>query len=204
VAAIGSELYLEDLEAHKMSKRPDAMYGVAWGDPSRDPKLWQFINRFIQPFVRSDKVACEIGSGGGRITQYLTGFQKIYAVDYFAEMHEEMRKHLDHEYIHEVLTSGTDFPGMSLVDYTVSFDTFIYFEPATFRDYLQRLSFYLRPEAEVIIQYASKFKEASRPGLVGYAPSSARTLVQQAGYFIREEENKLLPESNILRLNYKG
>ena len=112
MATMNDPLFLKELSEYHEGHETDKIFGTHGGNKVEATALCKFMLKFIQPYVRSDRVACDIGSGGGRMLQYLTGFKTIYAVDYHEEMHTEMLRFFDHPYIVPILTNGIDFPNM--------------------------------------------------------------------------------------------
>ena len=82
--------------------------------------------------------------------------------------------------------------------------TFIYFEKSVISGYLLNLLPYLNPESNVVIQYASTGKENDKPGVVRHTVSDMRDIATRCGYFVREEDDKIFKDANVMRLtNFK-
>jgi hypothetical protein len=56
------------------------VYGLQWGDPEVVEPLRFIRDRYVLPYVSSERTAVEIGPGGGRWTRYLLDFKKLYIV----------------------------------------------------------------------------------------------------------------------------
>ncbi|QDV05091.1 Methyltransferase domain protein [Planctomycetes bacterium Poly30] len=179
-------------------------YGNQWGDPDKLDILASVRERFIEPFVTASKTALEIGSGGGRWTQYLLGFHRTICVD----IHREMFHYLIERFgaipqLSFCQSDGTGFPGVPArsVDYVFTFGTFVHLDPPLIEGYLNNLRSVLAPGANVVIQYADKDKPmaAENSGFAMTTGPIMRGMVEAAGYTIIEEDTETLPHSNVIR-----
>ena len=66
-----------------LEKNPEKeeYFGERWGNPETRQILKKIRENFVNPFVNEEHIAIEIGSGGGRWTQYLLNFKRLYCVD---------------------------------------------------------------------------------------------------------------------------
>ena len=144
------------LEWCGLVKVPPEIYGYHWGNPETDPRLMQVRDQFVLPYVEPTHAALEIGSGGGRWTRYLLGFGKVHAVDYHQELLDELRRNFDAPNLVFVRNNGTDFPGIEngSIDFIFSFGTFVHLDLDLIEQYLGNMKRVLRPNANVVIQYA--------------------------------------------------
>ena len=85
------------------------IYGYEWGDPGSCPPLVYVRDHFVVPYIDSSQTALEIGPGGGRWTQYLLGFEKLYLVDYYNELLTETRKSFNRQNMVFIKNNGDDF-----------------------------------------------------------------------------------------------
>ena len=179
------------------------VYGMSWGDPETVQPLRFVRDRFVLPFVRADLTALEIGPGGGRWTRYLLGFDKLYVVDYYAELLAEFRKHFRQPNIIAVQNNGTDFPGIEAesIDYVFSFGTFVHLDVELIEAYLRNLRPIIRPGADVVIQYSDKTKTMAQlnPGFAETTPDLMRQMITDAGYRILDEDLTTLWHSSVVR-----
>lgn len=77
---LDSPMHLGMLQAFKADDqiKRDSVYGLQWGDPQNHPALRWVRDHYLSPYVTPDHTAVEIGPGGGRWTQYLLGFGRLY------------------------------------------------------------------------------------------------------------------------------
>ena len=81
---------LQILRAVKRELTYWGIYGIEWGDPDLVAPLGFIRSRYLLPYIKADQCAVEIGPGGGRWTRYLLGFKKLYVVDYYSELLDEV------------------------------------------------------------------------------------------------------------------
>jgi hypothetical protein len=105
-------LVLRILRAVKREWCHGGIYGLEWGDPDVVQPLRFIRDRYVLPYVNAEQCAVEIGPGGGRWTRYMLGFRKLYVVDYYADVLEEMKKNVRKRKIEFIKNNGTDFPGI--------------------------------------------------------------------------------------------
>ncbi len=181
----------------------DGLYGLQWGDPDKKPALLTIRDRWLLPYVRPDQIAIEIGPGGGRWTRYMLPFKRLYAVDYHAELLQELRKNFPQPHIVEIRNNGADFPGVppASVDFVFSFGTFVHLDVDIIGAYLENLRAVVHRGSQIVIQYSDKTKEQARNnrGFSENNPRVMRVLVEGAGFKILEEDNEVLGHSGIMR-----
>lgn len=199
-----NKLWQDDVIAWEQNETPDH-YGNQWGDPEQVDILAKIRDRFITPYVYPSKTALEIGSGGGRWTQYMLGFGRTICVD----IHDEMFHYLIERFgavpqLSFCKTNGTEFPGIQArsVDYAFTFGTFVHLDPPIIAAYLASLRPILAPGANVVIQYADKDKPmaAENDGFAMTTGPIMRGMIEAAGYTVVEEDTETLPHSNVVRL----
>lgn len=183
----------------------DGLYGLHWGDPENPEEtgLRAIRDHWLLPYVDPAKAGLEIGPGGGRWTRYMLGFQRLYVVDYHAELLAELRRNFGHANIVEILNNGTDFPGVpaAAVDFVFSFGVFVHLDFDLIRAYLANLRDVVHAGTQIIIQYADKDKPAARQNnsFSNNNPRRMRSAVERAGYRVVEEDTISLDHSSIMR-----
>src|SRR3982074_882216 len=85
---------LRILRAMKREWRRGGIYGLEWGDPDVVEPLQFIRDRYVLPYINAEQCAVEIGPGGGRWTRYMLGFRKLYVVDYYVDLLQELRKNI--------------------------------------------------------------------------------------------------------------
>jgi ubiquinone/menaquinone biosynthesis C-methylase UbiE len=186
--------------------RKEAIYGLEWGDPETHGGLAFVKKGWVLPYVRPDHTAAEIGPGGGRWTRYLLGFQRLYVVDYYQEMLDELRKNFSEPNMVFVHNSGTDFPGIprNEIDFLFSFGTFVHLDAPLIEAYLHKMFSILKPGGNAVIHYSDKTKVMAQAN-EGYSqntPDRMRALVSDAGFRILEEDLTTLGNGSLVRFTH--
>jgi Methyltransferase domain len=186
---------------------PPIYYGMHWGDPDLH-EVSQFVrDRYIRPYVKPDQVGLEIGPGGGRWTRYLLGFRQLYVVDYYPEILEELRRHVDPSNVRFIANNGTDFPGVpkNSVDFVVSIACFVHLEPHLISAYLGNIANILKSSGCAIITYADQSKVGARANRTfsNVTPELMREMVAKAGFRILDEDLTTLWNSGIIRFAHR-
>lgn len=180
------------------------LYGLQWGDPDERPDLRAVRDRFVWPHIHPDRVAAEIGPGGGRWTRYLLACRTVYVVDFHQELLDELAQTFRAPNLVLVRNTGTDFPGVAPagVDFVFSYGTFVHFELDLIAGYLDEIANILKPGGTVVIQYADKTKPVGRdtPSFGDCDPARMRALCLAHGYTILEQDDALLNNSGIVHL----
>ena len=181
------------------------LYGLEWGDPETVEPLRFIRNRWVTPYVKSDQMAVEIG--GGRWTQYLRGFQRLYVVDYYLELLSELRRNYRrYSNIVFVHNTGTDFPGIpeGEIDYVFSFGTFVHLDAPIIEAYLHNLKAILKHGGNAVIHYADQRKVMARenPGFSHNNPDMMRRMVGGAGFKVLEEDLTTMWHSSLIRFTH--
>jgi phospholipid N-methyltransferase len=196
-------LVLRILRAVKKEWRHGGIYGLEWGDPDLVEPLRFIRDRYILPYVNGEQCAVEIGPGGGRWTRYMLGFRKLYVVDYYADLLEEVKTHFRKPNIEFIKNNGTDFPGIGdrSVDYLFSFGTFVHLDEHLIQAYLGNMKRILNAGANVVIHYSDKTKIMAQinEGFAENTPAKMRSMVSAAGYEICEEDVTTMWHSSIIR-----
>lgn len=180
------------------------IYGNEWGSISDVPPLRHTLTHWLEPYVRGDQVAIEIGPGGGRWTRHLLGFGEIYAVEYYPELMAELKRNFaGRPNIKFVLNNGSDFPGVAdeSVDFCFSFGVFVHLDLPIIEAYLESLRRVMKPSANIVIHYSDMNKIMARKndGFSNNTPEKMRELVSDAGYNILEEDTTSLWHSSLIR-----
>jgi len=198
----------KNLKNYLKDPKNEKYFGDRWGSPNELAILKKTRDRFVLPFVDSKKIAVEIGFGGGRWTQFLLDFGKLYCVelnrsmfDYFIERFGSRPN------VSFCLTSGTDLPGIpkNSVDYVFSFGTFVHLDVNLIGEYLKSIKYVLTEKSDVIIQYSDQTKEEARknPGFSLNTSKIMQELVLDAGFSIISDDVETLPHANVIHFSPK-
>lgn len=191
------------LDMLSSQKREGQLYGAQWGNPQIVPHLRYVRDQYVLPYLNPDHHAVEIGPGGGRWTRYLVAFEKLYVIDYHQELLDELTRSFRLPSLVCIRNNGTDFPSVPAgsIHFLFSFGVFVHLDVDLIRGYLANMKPLLRPEANVVLQYSDKTKEAARrsKGFSENTPDMMRAMVSDAGFVILEENLTLLPHSSIMR-----
>jgi hypothetical protein len=196
-------LVLRILRAVKREWCHGGIYGLEWGDPDVVQPLRFIRDRYVLPYVNAEQCAVEIGPGGGRWTRYMLGFRKLYVVDYYADVLEEMKKNVRKRKIEFIKNNGTDFPGIDerSVNYLFSFGTFVHLDTHLIEAYLRNMKRILKSGSNVVIHYSDKTKVMAQinEGFADNTPGKMRSMVLDAGYRICEEDLTTMWHSSVIR-----
>ncbi len=181
-----------------------SLYGLHWGDPEKHANLKTIRKRWITPYVDPEKTCVEIGVGGGRWTRYLTGFKKVYAVDYHEEMFKELRKTVRADNVECIKNNGDDFPGIApgSIDFLFTFGTFVHIDLDIIERYLENIHRILKPDGRAFIQYSDKTKDVAKKNknFAANTPGIMIPLVKSKGFKVLEEERELLRNASCVFL----
>jgi SAM-dependent methyltransferase len=190
----------EQFAAHDSNK---SIYGYEWGDPNSRDILMRVRDRFILPYVDRERTALEIGPGGGRWTQFLTAFRKLYLVDLNDCFFETLKRRYPDEHVQCLRTSGSELPGIEdgSLDFIFSYGAFVHIDPADIEGYLDSIRRKLAPSGVVVLHYSDKTKPL---GLKEVAfsyntPDLMRSLVRHYEFSVVEEDLTTLPHSSMIR-----
>lgn len=185
----------------------NTLYGLEWGDPEKNPPHIHIRDHFLLPYVPREATVVEIGPGGGRWTRYMLHVNKLYAVDFYQELLDELKSNFSSENLVFVKNNGTDFPGIpdESVDFLFSFDVFVHLDVEIIDEYLRNMRALLKPCANVVIHYSDKTKPLARSnqGFSQNDPETMRQLVTSHGYHIYEEDTRALPHSSVIRFGIR-
>ena len=160
-------------------------------------------DHFLRPFIASETTVVEIGPGGGRWTRYMLGAKRIYAVDFYSELLNELKNNIKSSNITFIKNNGDDFPEVpdNSVDLVFSFGTFVHLDCEIIDRYLQNLHRIVKPGANIVLHYSDKTKPLARcnTGFSENDPEQMRRLVSRNGYRIFEEDTGTMWHSSVIR-----
>lgn len=199
---LDTSLHLDMLSQGKKRTAEGKFYGMQWGDPNKVDRLRYVRDRYILPFVNDKSTAIEIGPGGGRWTQFLQDFERIYVVDYHQELLDELAKNFEKENTFFVKNNGTDFPNIadSSIDFVFSFGVFVHLDIEIIDAYLEEIHRVMKNGAYAVLQYSDKTKDLAfrKPSFSVNTPDLMRSMIRRRGLSIRDENTTVLPHSALV------
>jgi len=188
-----------------LEKNPEKeeYFGERWGNPETRQILKKIRKNFVNPYVNEEHIAIEIGAGGGRWTQYLLNFKRLYCVDLNQKMFDYLIDRFGtRSNLSFCLTNGTDLPDIpkDSVDYVFSFGTFVHLDNNLIKEYLVNIRQVTKKDSNIVIQYSEKTKPlaASCAGFSNTTAKTMRKLVLDSGFSIISEDLDTIPHSNII------
>ncbi|MEE8583893.1 MAG: class I SAM-dependent methyltransferase, partial [Acidobacteriota bacterium] len=181
-------------------------FGNRWGDPRKFRPLTLVRRRFIDPYFRPGQTVLEIGSGGGRFTQFLLQAQRIIVVELNPASFDYLRQRFPQhaETFHYYETTGYEMGGVSdaVVDFAFSFDVFVHIEPQGILDYLKEIERVLKPGGTAVVHYGDIEKKIARdnPGFSRMTQSRMLELVAQSGLRVAGHDTSIMFHSNLMAL----
>jgi ubiquinone/menaquinone biosynthesis C-methylase UbiE len=193
---------LKTYQAGKL-KNQAGQYGDQWGDPEAKPHLKTVKDTYLLPYVKPDLVALEIGSGGGRWTQYLTKVKRLYCVDLNPEMIAYLRQRFASEkHLEYVVTNGSDLPGVPerSIDFVFTYGTWVHCDLDIIEGYLESMKRVMKPGARAVMQFSDKRKPAAQKneGFADNDPIRMRALLEKHGFSIELVDEATLNHSAVI------
>jgi len=183
------------------------VYGLEWGDPESSEPLAYIRRHFLVPYLAPTAAVLEIGPGGGRWTRYMLDVKKLYVVDFYQELLDELKSNFRSPNLVFIKNNGNDFPGVTneSVDFIFSFGTFVHLDIEIIDKYLQNMKPLLKPTSNVVIHYADKTKPMGlqNKGFSQNDPNTMKKLVLSHGYFVYEEDVGTLWHSAVIRFGIR-
>ena len=87
---------------------------------------YRFIrDRYLLPYIKAVQCAAEIGRGVGHWTRYLLAFKKLFVVDYYSELLDEVKRRFRRPNVTFSKNDGVNSRGIDdgSIDYLFSFGT---------------------------------------------------------------------------------
>ncbi len=181
-------------------------FGDRWGDPETFEPLLAVRKRFVDPYVRPGQTILEIGSGGGRLTQFLLDAARLIVVDLNLAVFEYLRgrfaDHLDKIQFYQ--TSGYEMAGIpdASVDLVFTFDVFVHVEPEGIGQYLQEIERVLKPGGRAVVHYGDIRKKIARdnPGFSRMTQAKMEALLATTNLAVLKHDTEVMFHSNLVAL----
>lgn len=182
-------------------------WGDRWGDPETCEPYVEVHRRFVEPYLRPGLDVLEIGSGGGRWTQYLLpSARRLVVVELNPESFDHLRRRFP-AYLDRLefqRTNGYEMSGVSgaSIDLVFTFDVFVHLEPDGIGNYLAEIERVLRPGGRAIAHYGDKRKPvaAENPGFSDMDRARMESLLGTARLGVLDHDDEVMCHSNIIVL----
>lgn len=179
-------------------------FGDRWGHPEEFAPLLQVRRRFLEPYFSPGMEVLEIGSGGGRFTQYFRGARKLTVVELNSESFKYLRRRFPELPFDFRLTSGYDMPGVgdASIDLVFTFDVFVHVEPEGILAYLHEMERVLRPGGTAVVHYGDVDKPIARenPGFSRMTRARMEELLAATNLRTLEHDTEIMFHSNLVAL----
>jgi len=182
-------------------------WGDRWGDPETFEPLLEVRRRFVEPYLRPGLDVLEIGSGGGRWTQYLLpAARRLVVVELNPESFDHLRRrfpaHAERVDFH--VTSGYEMGGVpdASIDLVFTFDVLVHVEPEGIGGYLGEIERVLRPGGRAVVHYGDKRKPiaAENPGFSDMDRARMEALLAATRLRVLEHDEEVMFHSNLVAL----
>jgi SAM-dependent methyltransferase len=179
-------------------------FGDRWGEPESFAPLLDVRRRFIEPYFVSGGTVVEIGSGGGRWTQYLRAAGRLIVVEYNPESFDYLRARFPGLAFTPYRTSGYEMHGVAdaSADFVFTFDVFVHIEPDGIQAYLHEIERVLRPGATAVVHYGDVRKEIARenPGFSRMTRALMDDMIATTGLRVVDHDEAIMFHSNLVAL----
>lgn len=179
-------------------------FGDRWGHPESFTPLVEVRRRFIEPYFVPGGSVLEIGSGGGRWTQYLRRAGRLIIVELNPESFECLRRRFPDLSFTPYLTSGYEMNGVETasVDLVFTFDVFVHLEPEGISAYLCEIERVLKPGGVAVVHYGDIRKEIARenPGFSRMTRALMEELIAATRLRVLDHDEDIMFHSNLVAL----
>jgi SAM-dependent methyltransferase len=163
--------------------------------------------RFVEPYLSPGQIIVEIGSGGGRWTQYLLRqARQVIAVELNPESFDHLvRRFPEHvDRLRFYPTSGYEMAGIPTgsIDLVFSFDVFVHVEPDGIAQYLAEIERVLRPGGRAVLHYGDVEKPIARanPGFSRMTRARMEELIARTRLSVLDHDTETVFHSNLVAL----
>jgi SAM-dependent methyltransferase len=179
-------------------------FGDRWGDPETFGPLLEVRERFVNPYVRPGTTVLEIGSGGGRWTQYLAPAGHLVSVEFNPESFSYLRARFPELRIDTYQTSGFEMHGVASesIDFLFTFDVFVHLEPSGIQQYLHEIERVLKRGAVAVVHYADIRKDIAlrNEGFARMTRATMEALLATTNLQVLDHDETIMFHSNLVAL----
>jgi cyclopropane fatty-acyl-phospholipid synthase-like methyltransferase len=181
-------------------------FGDRWGHPESFAPLLEVRRRFIDPYFVPGSTVLEIGSGGGRWTQYFRSAGQLVVVEFNPESFDCLHKRFPDLRFAPYQTSGYEMDGVETasVDLVFTFDVFVHLEPDGIKAYLIEIERVLKPGGVAIVHYGDIRKDIARdnPGFSRMTRALMEELIAATHLRVLSHDEDIMFHSNLVALSY--
>jgi cyclopropane fatty-acyl-phospholipid synthase-like methyltransferase len=179
-------------------------FGDRWGCPESFTPLLEVRRRFIEPYLVPGSTVLEIGSGGGRWTQYLRSAGRLIVVEFNPESFNCLRRRFPDLRFTPYQTSGYEMDGVETasVDLVFTFDVFVHLEAEGIKAYLLEIERVLKPGGVAVVHYGDIRKEIARdnPGFSRMTRALMEELIAATRLRELDHDEDIMFHSNLVAL----
>lgn len=190
------------------------LFGYGWGDPTeaetREPNgkvLGNYLkirNEYLIPEI-GERAVMEIGSGGGKWTQYMLQAHQIICVDLIDEFFDYIRAHLPCANITFYRTSGNELAGVQdqSVDFIFSMDSLVRTPRHIIVDYFKEFARVLRPGGKMCLHLpCNDIPGSVERRFLDLSRDEIKTLCISNGLASFEIDDRTIAHGILLKVNY--
>lgn len=179
-------------------------FGDRWGCTESFTPLLEVRRRFIEPYLVHGSTVLEIGSGGGRWTQYLRSAGRLIVVEFNPESFDCLRRRFPDLRFTPYQTSGYEMDGVETasVDMVFTFDVFVHLEKEGIKAYLLEIERVLKPGGVAVVHYGDIRKEIARdnPGFSRMTRALMEELIAATRLRALDHDEDIMFHSNLVAL----
>lgn len=179
-------------------------FGDRWGRPDSFKPLREVRRRFLEPYFEDGSTVVEIGSGGGRWTQYLRTAGQLIIVEFNPESFDCLRRRFPDLRFTPYQTSGYEMQGVETesVNLVFTFDVFVHLEPEGIKAYLLEIERVLKRGGVAVVHYGDIRKAIARdnPGFSRMTRALMEELIAATGLRVLDHDEEIMFHSNLVAL----
>lgn len=209
----GKKRWKDDILKYDWHK--SRLYGYGWGNPDQaetrenDERILgnylKIKDDYLTPMINSCTVL-EIGSGGGKWTQYMLKAHHIICVELSNVFFDYIKSHLPCDNISFYKTSGNELFGIEdhSVDFIFSMDTFPRIPKKLIFDYFKEFARVLKPDGKICLHLpCNDIPDSVERKFVDLSRDEIKDLCIKNGFENFDIDDQTINHGIILLVNYK-